>query len=35
MNQLESGNTYSLQELFSGNRKIIIPDMQRDYTWGG
>ena len=34
MNQLESGNTYSLQELFSGNRKIIIPDMQRDYTWG-
>lgn len=34
MNQLKSGNTYSLQELFSGNRKIIIPDMQRDYTWG-
>lgn len=34
MNQLESGKTYSLQELFSSNRKVIIPDMQRDYTWG-
>ena len=29
-----SGETYSLSELFSGNRKIIIPDLQRDYCWG-
>ena len=34
MCQLNSGHAYSLQKLFSGNRKIIIPDMQRDYTWG-
>ena len=29
-----SGETYTLAELFSGNRKIIIPDLQRDYCWG-
>ena len=29
-----SGETYCLSELFSGNRKIIIPDLQRDYCWG-
>lgn len=29
-----SGETYTLSELFSGNRKIIIPDLQRDYCWG-
>ncbi len=31
---LKSGNAYSLSELFSEDRKIIIPDMQRDYCWG-
>ncbi len=29
-----SGKTYTLSELFSGNRKIVIPDLQRDYCWG-
>ena len=29
-----SGETYCLSELFSGSRKIIIPDLQRDYCWG-
>ena len=29
-----SGETYTLAELFSGNRKIVIPDLQRDYCWG-
>lgn len=31
---LITGETYTLAELFSGNRKIIIPDLQRDYCWG-
>lgn len=29
-----SGETYTLSELFSGNRFIEIPDLQRDYCWG-
>ena len=29
-----SGKTYTLSELFSGSRKIVIPDLQRDYCWG-
>ena len=29
-----TGETYTLSELFSGIRKIIIPDLQRDYCWG-
>lgn len=29
-----SGETYSLAEVFSGERRIIIPDLQRDYCWG-
>ena len=29
-----SGEIYSLSEIFSGERKIIIPDLQRDYCWG-
>lgn len=29
-----TGETYTLSELFSGERKIIIPDLQRDYCWG-
>ena len=31
---LESGKEYSLSQLFSGNNKIVIPDLQRDYCWG-
>lgn len=31
---LVTGETYTLSELFSGVRKIIIPDLQRDYCWG-
>ena len=37
MNRLDrfiSGNEYSLQDLFGGDTKIIIPDLQRDYCWG-
>ncbi len=29
-----TGENYNLAELFSGARKIIIPDLQRDYCWG-
>lgn len=29
-----TGETYTLAELFSGERRIIIPDLQRDYCWG-
>lgn len=29
-----SGETYTLAELFSENRRVIIPDLQRDYCWG-
>lgn len=29
-----TGETYNLSEFFSGERKIIIPDLQRDYCWG-
>ena len=29
-----TGETYTLAELFSGERKIVIPDLQRDYCWG-
>ena len=33
--RLESGNNYSVSQLFCGeNDKIIIPDLQRDYCWG-
>lgn len=31
---LITGETYTLSELFSGHRRIIIPDLQRDYCWG-
>ncbi|WP_281226974.1 DUF262 domain-containing protein [Flavobacterium aquiphilum] len=34
MKQLESGNTYKISQLFTDNRHIIIPDLQRDYCWG-
>lgn len=29
-----SGRDYSLADLFGGDTKIIIPDLQRDYCWG-
>ncbi len=32
--KLKSGNSYTLEDLFSENIKIIIPDLQRDYCWG-
>ncbi|WP_447767559.1 DUF262 domain-containing protein [Sphingobacterium faecium] len=31
---LQSGHEYTLANLFSGDNKIIIPDLQRDYCWG-
>jgi len=31
--KMESGKLYSIQNLFSDNRKIVIPDMQREYCW--
>lgn len=31
---LITGETYTLAELLSGERKIIIPNLQRDYCWG-
>ena len=34
---LNSGETYSLKDIFisATNGKIVIPDLQRDYCWGG
>lgn len=32
--KLESGKQYSLSDLFCEERRIIIPDLQRDYCWG-
>jgi len=32
--KLETGVDYTLAELFSQDRRIIIPDLQRDYCWG-
>ena len=34
INTFISGNEYSLRELFGGDTKIVIPDLQRDYCWG-
>lgn len=31
---LKSGEYYTIKQLFSGERRIIIPDLQRDYCWG-
>ncbi|MCI1720921.1 MAG: DUF262 domain-containing protein [Bacteroidales bacterium] len=31
---LKTGETYTLSYLFSGDKKVIIPDLQRDYCWG-
>jgi uncharacterized protein with ParB-like and HNH nuclease domain len=30
----ESGQYYTLSQLFSEDNKIVIPDLQRDYCWG-
>jgi uncharacterized protein with ParB-like and HNH nuclease domain len=30
---LTSGDSYSIKEIFSGNNKIVVPDMQREYCW--
>lgn len=30
---LSSGDSYSIKEIFSGNYKIVVPDMQREYCW--
>lgn len=32
--RIESGKEYSLADLFYGNNKVVIPDLQRDYCWG-
>ena len=34
---LNSGETYSLAQIFVNNTngKVVIPDLQRDYCWGG
>ena len=29
-----TGETYTISELFSGERQVVIPDLQRDYCWG-
>lgn len=34
MATLENGKEFSLRELLSGDNKVIIPDLQRDYCWG-
>ena len=33
-NSLKTGKNYRLKDLFCGDNKIIIPDLQRDYCWG-
>jgi len=30
----ESSKEYTLENIFSGDNKIFIPDLQRDYCWG-
>ena len=30
----ESGKEYTLSQIFTGNNKIVIPDLQRDFCWG-
>ena len=32
--RIESGKECSLSDLFNGNNKVVIPDLQRDYCWG-
>lgn len=36
MKTLNTGQSYNLSEIFSGlHTKVVIPDLQRDYCWGG
>ena len=36
MKTLKTGESYNLTNIFSGeHNKIVIPDLQRDYCWGG
>ena len=30
----QTGMEYCLGDIFNGDNKIIIPDLQRDYCWG-
>ena len=30
----QTGKEYCLGDIFNGENKIIIPDLQRDYCWG-
>jgi uncharacterized protein with ParB-like and HNH nuclease domain len=30
----ETGKDYTLNQFFSGNNHIVVPDLQRDYCWG-
>lgn len=32
--RMESGQEYSLEQIFNGKNRIVIPDLQRDYCWG-
>lgn len=32
--KFDSGSDYTIRDFFSGNNRIIIPDLQRDYCWG-
>ncbi len=32
---LITGHAYTLAELLCGERRIVVPDLQRDYCWGG
>ena len=29
-----TGESYQIKDIFSDDRKIVIPDLQRDYCWG-
>ncbi len=33
-NEIRSGESFTLSMLLSGDRKVVIPDLQRDYCWG-
>ncbi len=30
---METGNNYTIADIFSGNKKVVIPDLQREYCW--
>lgn len=30
---METGKNYTLFDIFSGNNKVVIPDLQREYCW--